>query len=49
MDAIVLTDVCEYHFEERGTNVITKSQLLALGEKHEREIALNRKADAPYR
>lgn len=49
VDAIVLTDVCEYHFEERGTNVITKSQLLALGEKHEREIALNRKADAPYR
>ncbi|HJL65441.1 MAG: NADH-quinone oxidoreductase subunit NuoI [Arenicellales bacterium] len=49
VDAIVLTEVCEYHFEERGTNVITKTELLALGEKHKTRIDLNQKADAPYR
>ncbi len=49
VDAIVLTEVCEYHYEERGTNVITKTELLALGEKHKTRIDLNQKADAPYR
>ncbi len=49
VDAIVETHIFEYHFEERGKNVITKEELLAFGDKHEAEIAKRKAADAPYR
>jgi len=49
VDAIVETDVYEYHFENRGENIMTKDKLLAVGDKYEEQIAANRKADAPYR
>ncbi len=49
VDAIVETHVLEYHFENRGENVINKEQLLAMGTKYEREIAAARAQDAPYR
>jgi NADH-quinone oxidoreductase subunit I len=41
--------VHEYHFENRGENIITKDQLLAIGDKYEAQIAADRAADAPYR
>jgi len=48
-DAIVLTRIFEYHFEKRGDEVITKEQLLAIGDRMEVQIAADRAADAPYR
>jgi len=49
VDAIVETDIFEYHFERRGENIMTKDKLLAVGDKFEDKIAANREADAPYR
>lgn len=49
VDSIVETHVLEYHFENRGENILTKPKLLALGDMLEPEIAERRAADAPYR
>jgi NADH-quinone oxidoreductase subunit I len=49
VDSIVETHIHEFHFESRGENIITKDQLLAIGDKYEKEIAAARAADAPYR
>src|SRR5690606_9974327 len=49
VDSIVETHILEYHFENRGENVVTKPQLLAIGDRLESEIAARRAADAPYR
>jgi NADH-quinone oxidoreductase subunit I len=49
VDSIVETHVHEYHFENRGENIVTKPQLLALGDRLEAEIAERRAADAAYR
>ena len=49
VDSIVLTRHFEYHFENRGENIMSKVQLLTIGDKHEAEIAADRAADAPYR
>ncbi len=49
VDSIVETRVFDYHFEERGENIMTKQKLLAMGDKYEDEIAADRAADAPYR
>ncbi len=49
VDSIVETHVLEYHFENRGENVVNKQQLLALGDRFENEIAAARATDAPYR
>ena len=49
VDSIVETHVLEYHFENRGENIVTKPQLLALGDRLEASIAERRAADAPYR
>ena len=49
VDAIVLTRHYEFHFESRKGVVITKEQLLAMGDKHEAQIAADRAADARYR
>ncbi len=49
VDAIVETNIFEYHFENRGENIQTKDKLLAIGDKHEAEIAKMKAADAPYR
>ena len=48
-DSIVETHVHEYHFDQRGQNVLSKPQLLAIGDRLEAEIAERRAADAPYR
>lgn len=49
VDSIVETRVFEYHFENRGENIMDKQQLLAIGDKYEAQIAADREADAPYR
>lgn len=49
VDSIVETHVSEYHFEQRGENVVNKQQLLAIGDRFEKEIAEARALDAPYR
>ena len=49
VDSIVETDILEYHFERRGENVVTKPQLLAIGDRFEKEIAAARAQGAPYR
>ena len=49
VDSIVLTDILEYHFERRGEHIVTKPQLLALGDRFDPEIAAARAQDAPYR
>jgi NADH-quinone oxidoreductase subunit I len=49
VDSIVETRVHEYHFENRGENIMTKEKLLAIGDKYEPEIARDRMSDALYR
>lgn len=49
VDSIVETRVHEFYMERRGENIITKQQLLALGDKYEQQIAADRALDAPYR
>ncbi|MGD2073955.1 MAG: NADH-quinone oxidoreductase subunit NuoI [Gammaproteobacteria bacterium] len=49
VDSIVETRFYEYHFENRGENIISKEQLLAIGDKYEAQIAADRAADAAYR
>ena len=49
VDSIVETHIYEYHFEKRGENIVSKQQLLAIGDRFEAEIAQRRAADAPYR
>ena len=49
VDAIVETRIFEYSFENRGENIMTKEMLLAVGDKHEQQIAADRMADAAYR
>jgi NADH-quinone oxidoreductase subunit I len=49
VDAIVETRIFEYHFEQRGQQIMTKDMLLAIGDKYEAQIAADRASDAPYR
>ncbi len=49
VDSIVETRVFEYHGEKRGDLYYTKPMLLAIGDKHEKQIAADRAADARYR
>lgn len=42
VDAIVETRQFEYHFENRGENIMTKEKLLAVGDKYEDQIASDR-------
>ncbi|MFQ5994069.1 MAG: NADH-quinone oxidoreductase subunit NuoI [Acidiferrobacterales bacterium] len=49
VDSIVETRFFEFHFENRGENIINKQQLLAVGDKFEKQIAADRAADARYR
>ncbi len=49
VDSIVETHIHEYHFDRRGQNIVTKPQLLAIGDRLEAEIAERRAADAPFR
>lgn len=49
VDSIVLTHITDYHYEKRGENILTKSKLLAIGDKYESKLAQDREEDAPYR
>jgi NADH-quinone oxidoreductase subunit I len=49
VDAIVETDIFEYHGEKRGDLYFTKEMLMAVGDRYEPEIAAARAADSPYR
>ena len=49
VDSIVETSIFEFHFENRGEHVIHKEQLLAIGDKYEKQLAADRAADAKYR
>ena len=49
VDSIVETHIHEYHFEKRGENIVTKPQLLAIGDRLEAEIAERRALDSAYR
>ena len=49
VDSIVETRVYEYAFENRGENIMTKDMLLAVGDKHEEQIAADRQQDARFR
>ena len=49
VDSIVETRVYEYHFEQRGENIMTKDRLLEIGDKYEAQLAADRAAQAKYR
>ncbi|MGF1642141.1 MAG: NADH-quinone oxidoreductase subunit NuoI [Thiotrichales bacterium] len=49
VDSIVETRIFEYHFENRGEQIMTKDKLLAIGDRFEAQIAADRAADARYR
>ncbi len=49
VDSIVETHIFEYHFENRGEQIMNKDKLLAIGDRFEKEIAAARSADAVYR
>lgn len=49
VDSIVETRVFEYHFENRGEQIMTKEKLLAIGDKYESQIAADRAQDAAFR
>ncbi|HSJ48261.1 MAG TPA: NADH-quinone oxidoreductase subunit NuoI [Gammaproteobacteria bacterium] len=49
VDSIVETRIFEYHFENRGEQIMTKDKLLAIGDKYEAQIAADRTEDATYR
>jgi NADH-quinone oxidoreductase subunit I len=49
VDSIVETRIFEYHGEKRGDLLMTKQDLLAVGDRWEKQIAEDRMKDAPYR
>ena len=49
VDSIVETHIHEFHFEQRGEQIVNKQQLLAIGDRYEAEIAAARAHDARYR
>lgn len=49
VDSIVETRIFEYHFENRGEQIMTKDKLLAIGDRHETQIQEDRAADAAFR
>jgi NADH-quinone oxidoreductase subunit I len=49
VDSIVETAEVEFSFERFGEHIITKQQLLAVGDRYEQRIAADRAADARYR
>lgn len=49
VDSIVETSIADFHFEQRGQQIMSKDKLLAVGDIFESQIAANRAADARYR
>lgn len=48
-DSIVLTNMGNYHIENRGENILTKEKLLAIGDRYEPQIAKDRDEEKRYR
>lgn len=48
VDAIVQTNIADYHFENRGEQILSKEKLLAIGDKYEPQIIANRNKDAAF-
>lgn len=49
VDSIVETGISDYHFENRGENIMTKQKLLMIGDWQEANIAQAREQDKAYR
>jgi len=49
VDAVVLTRFFEWHYESRGEQIITKDELLAVGDRLESQIAEDRRQEASFR
>ena len=49
VDAVVLTDIHEFHFEQREGHIISKDELLEIGDQYEDKIGMDRRLDASYR
>lgn len=49
VDSIVETRVYEYHFENRGEQIMSKQMLLDIGDKYEQQLAADRAAQAAVR
>mgnify|MGYP000122623320 CR=1 FL=1 len=49
VDSIVETRIYEYHFENRGEQIMTKQMLLDVGDKYEQQLAADRAAQASVR
>ncbi|MCB1789762.1 MAG: NADH-quinone oxidoreductase subunit NuoI [Gammaproteobacteria bacterium] len=49
VDSIVETRVYEYHFENRGEQIMTKQMLLDIGDKYEEQLAADRAVQAGVR
>jgi NADH-quinone oxidoreductase subunit I len=49
VDSIVETRIFEYHGEKRGDLYYTKEMLLEVGDKYEKQLAVDRATDAKYR
>ena len=49
VDSIVETRIYEYHFENRGEQIMTKQMLLDIGDKYEQQLADDRAAQANVR
>lgn len=49
VDSIVETNLFEYHGDQRGDLLMTKEQLLAIGDQLETQLAADRAQDARYR
>ncbi|MGH7008375.1 MAG: NADH-quinone oxidoreductase subunit NuoI [Stellaceae bacterium] len=49
VDSIVLTGITDFHFEERGQQIMSKDKLIAIGDRFEPQIAAARRADSRFR
>jgi len=49
VDSIVETRIYEYHFENRGEQIMSKQMLLDIGDKYEQQLAADRAAQADVR
>jgi len=49
VDSIVETRIYEYHFENRGEQIMTKQMLLDIGDKYEQQLAADRAVQANVR
>ena len=49
VDSIVVTPIQHYHMDKRGQNIMTKENLLAIGDLMEAKLAEDRQLDKKYR